>query len=339
MVIDNRFFMSLALAEAWKYQGLTYPNPAVGCAIVSSDGKILSVEAHKEAGKPHAEVNALRAAFYELTHDNEILKLQDSADIHNYLLTHHNNIFKDVTLFTTLEPCSHYGKTPSCATLIAKLGIQKVFVGSLDFNPVAQCGNDVLNKSQCSVTTGLLQEECEALLEPFVRFREGNFIFFKWAQRLNATVDAGIVSSLESRTHVHALRNACDLFVIGGESVRSDRPTLDARLVGGKAPDILILSQEKEFDRSIPLFNVPGREVFIERDFSKLAEYKNIMIEGGPVMYELSKEIVDYYLCYISPSFGGSRAFGNENENFEILNLQKEREDIMMWMKRKRGNK
>jgi len=81
MVIDNNFYMTLALREAWKYQGLTYPNPAVGCCVVGEYGEILAVEAHHKAGEPHAEVNALKAAYYKLTNDNYILALNDSAEI------------------------------------------------------------------------------------------------------------------------------------------------------------------------------------------------------------------------------------------------------------------
>jgi len=340
MVIDNdAFYMHLALREAWKYQGLTYPNPAVGCTIVSNDGRLLSVEAHHKAGEPHAEVNALVSAYYKLTNDTKILELTNSSDIHNYLLKNHNDIFHEIKLYTTLEPCAHQGKTPSCAGLIAKLGIKQVYVGSRDTNPIAQAGNEILQKSNCCVTNALLKEECDALLKPFELWVQNKFVFFKWAQRLNATVDDGIISSLESRKHVHALRSLCDLLVIGGESVRVDRPTLDARLVEGKAPDILILSREKEFDKSIPLFSVPNRKVFIQSDFSLLSEYKNIMIEGGANMLEHSKDVVDYYLCYIAPQFGGSVSFRANPESFEILNLAQEREDIMMWMKKKRGNR
>ena len=93
MVIDNSFYMKLALDEAWKYQVLTYPNPAVGCTIVSKDGGLLAVEAHKRAGLPHAEVEALKSAYYKLTNDETILGLSASSDIHNFLLANHNNIF------------------------------------------------------------------------------------------------------------------------------------------------------------------------------------------------------------------------------------------------------
>jgi len=334
MVIDSNFYMKLALDEAWKYQGLTFPNPAVGCCILGKDGELLAVEAHQKAGQPHAEVMALKSTYYKLTNDTSILDIKNSSEIHTFLLTNHNNCFKNISLFTTLEPCSHIGKTPSCASLISELGIKKVFVGSLDSNEQASCGNKILNKNSVDVVSNVLKKECDDILEPFNKFRDNNFVFFKWAQRLDATTDNGIVSSKESRTNVHAMRDVCDLLVIGGNTVRVDRPTLDCRLVNGKAPDILILSREKEFDKSIPLFSVKERKVYIENDFSKLDDYKNIMIEGSSKMFELSRDIVDYYLCYLAPTFGGQDRFKNIDDKFEILNIQKETQDIIMWMKR-----
>ncbi len=334
MLIDNSFYMNLAINEAWKYQGLTYPNPAVGACLVGKNGEVLAVEAHHRSGEAHAEVNALKSAYYKLTKNEYILKLTSSLDIHKYLLSNHNNIFINSKLFTTLEPCSHYGKTPSCASLISELGIKEVYVGSYDTNEVAQKGNAILADNSCVVYTELLQKECDDLLLPFKRSLEDNFVYFKWAQRLNATTDDGNVSSIESRIDVHAKRNVCDLLVIGGNTVRMDRPTLDARLVDGKAPDILIYSREKEFDKSIALFNVKGRKVFIENDFKRLVSYKNIMIEGTSSMYELTRDFVDYYLCYLAPSFGGSNKFDVSEDNFDILNIRQDKQDIIMWMKR-----
>ncbi len=325
MVVDHNFYLSLALKEAWKYQGLTYPNPAVGCSVVGEHGEILAVEAHHRAGGPHAEVNALKQAYYKLTNDSYILALEDSLDIHTHLLSNHNGIFENIKLYTTLEPCSHFGKTPSCATLISELGIKEVYVGSYDTNVAAQKGNMVLQMNDCEVHTEIMLEECDALLYPFRKWLDDKFVFFKWAQRLDGSVDGGIISSKDSRKNVHAMRDVCDLLVIGGETVRKDRPTLDARLVNGKAPDVLIYSREKEFDTTIPLFNVEGREVFICDNFSKVDEYKNIMIEGGEKMAELTKNITDYYLCYLAP----------QANNFEILNAVQETQDIILWMKKK----
>jgi len=334
MLIDNNFFMSLALKEAWRYQGLTFPNPAVGCVIVGAKNEILAIEAHHRAGGPHAEVNALKAAYYKLTNDAYILALTDSADIHTHLQSNHNNIFTDVTLYTTLEPCSHFGQTPSCARLISDLGIKEVYVGSNDTNPKAKAGSMILNMNDCLVYSELLKKECDALVAPFNSWQKEQFIFFKWAQRLNGTTDNGTVSSAKSRKNVHAMRDVCDLLVIGGNTVRVDRPTLDARLVGGKAPDVLIFSKAKEFDESIPLFNVAGRKVFISDNLDRCKEYKNIMIEGSSKMYELTRDIVDYYLAYIAPHFGGVNNFENLEDKFKILNIEKEDEDIIMWMKR-----
>jgi len=320
MVTDSKFYMNLALVEAWKYQGLTYPNPAVGCVVVGNNGEILAIEAHQKAGTPHAEVMALKSAFYKLTNNKEILSLIISSDIHNFLLQNHNDIFKESIIYTTLEPCAHIGKTPSCASLISKLAIKKLFVGSLDSNKIASNGNKIVEESGVEIITGLLKKECDELLEPFKKWQSDKFVFFKMAQRLDGSTD-GVVSSLESRKNVHAMRDVCDLLVIGGNTVRVDRPTLDARLIDGKAPDILILSREINFDKTIPLFNVSDRKVFIENNFKRLDNYNNIMVEGTKNMLELSKPYVDYYLTYLATTM-------------DILNIQKDTKDIIIWMKK-----
>ncbi|WP_373070244.1 bifunctional diaminohydroxyphosphoribosylaminopyrimidine deaminase/5-amino-6-(5-phosphoribosylamino)uracil reductase RibD [Sulfurimonas sp.] len=328
--------MKLALKEGWKYQGLTYPNPAVGCCIVSQDGEILAVEAHKKAGLPHAEVEALKSAYTKLTHDTKIKDLTSSADIHEYLKENHNNIFKNCSVYTTLEPCSHVGKTPSCADLLCAMGVKKVYVGAQDNNPEAACGNKKLKDSNIEVESGILETESKELLYPFEAWHKKSFVFFKWAQRLNGTYDDGIITSKESRKNVHDVRDKCDLLVIGGETVRVDRPTLDARMVDGKAPNVLIYSREKEFDKTIPLFGVEGRKVIISDSLDEIKNYKNIMIEGGANMFEATRDIVDRYLCYVAPKLGGSKVFQTNKQEFEILNILQEDEDIIMWLK-KRG--
>lgn len=334
MVIDSSFYMKLALNEAWRYQGLTYPNPAVGCCVVGKCGEILAVEAHKKAGEPHAEVEALKTAYFKLTQDEKILNLSSSADIHTYLLKNHNNCFNHASIYTTLEPCSHVGKTPSCALLISQLGIKMLFVGSNDFNKIASGGGEIVLNSGIEVETDVLKKECDDLLAPFYMWNKEKFVFFKWAQRLNGTTDGGVISSKESRTMTHAMRNVCDLLVIGGNTVRVDRPTLDARMVNGKAPDILIISNSNDFDKTIPLFGVKNRRVTISDNFSSIDGYRNIMIEGSSKMFELTRSLVDYYLCYMAPTLGGKSGFENMDEKFEILNTEKDAQDIIVWMKR-----
>ena len=312
MLVDNNFYMSLALKEAWKYQGLTYPNPAVGCTVIGSNGEILSVEAHHKAGTPHAEVNALKSAYIKLTNDETALHVENSADIHNFLIKNHNNIFENCSIYTTLEPCSSIGKTPACASLIKELKIKKVYIGSSDSY------QDDFKNAQFSI----LKKECDDLLEPFNLWKKDKFVFFKWAQRLDGSTD-GTVSSIKSRTNVHAMRDVCDLLVVGGNTVREDRPTLDARLVDGKAPNILIYSREKEFDKNIALFNVPNRKVIISDNLDEINNYKNIMIEGTHKMMELTNDVVNFHLCYL-----------HVEDKFDILN--KEKEDIISWMKKRK---
>ena len=312
MVIDSNFYMKLALEEAWKYQGLTYPNPAVGCTIVGVHGEILAVSAHQKAGEAHAEVNALKKAYLKLTDDKSILTLTKSSDIHAYLIHNHNNIFKNTSLYTTLEPCTSHAKTPACSDLIGKLGIKNIYIGSSDKHQTPFNSEAVY---------GVMKKECDDLLEPFNLWQKDKFVFFKWAQRLDSSTD-GSVSSVKSRQNVHAMRNVCDLLVIGGNTVREDRPTLDARLVDGKSPDILIYSRKEDFDETIPLFSVANRKVMISDSFECINEYKNIMIEGTQKLMDLTKDIVNYNLCYLSFT-----------DKYELLNTKKADQDIILWMK------
>jgi len=327
--------MKLALEAAWDYQLLTFPNPAVGAACISADGAILSHGVHKIAGAPHAEVYALRDAYTILSGDSTIALSDDSQAIHDYLRTHHNGIFKTISMVVTLEPCAHSGKTPSCALLIRDLGVKELFVACKDPNPIASGGGEILSASGIQCTFGIMESEGQKLLEPFIQWQSNPFVFFKWAQRLDGTIDNGTISSEMSRKHVHALRDKCDLIVIGGNTVRIDRPTLDARLVEGKAPDVLIYSYEEEFDRTIPLFNVSNRQVFIESRFDRIKEYRLVMIEGGAGMFEASRDVCDWYLSYIAPKIGGgTQTLGSIQEDFEVVHA-KISDNIILWMKKK----
>lgn len=327
--------MNLALKAAWEYQLLTYPNPAVGAVCIGTHGEILSIGEHKRAGGPHAEVYALRDAYTLLSGDRTLLGCDDSHQIHNYLKNHHNGIFHTVSMAVTLEPCSHSGKTPSCALLIRDLGIKTLYISVKDPNPAAAGGADVLQDAGVECIFGVMESEGRALLEPFIRWQKNPFIFFKWAQRLDGTIDGGTISSDSSRVHVHALRDRCDLIVIGGNTVRHDRPTLDARLVNGKAPDVLIYSHHDDFDRTIPLFDVLNRKVFVESSLERIRQYSLVMIEGGPGMLEASRKVTDWYLSYVAPKIGGGTLqLGSVTEDFEVMNA-KITDNIILWMKKK----
>lgn len=327
--------MKLALEAAWEYQLLTFPNPAVGATCIGENGSIVSVGAHKRSGGPHAEVYALRDAYTILSGDSTIAKSDDSHTIHDYLRTHHNGIFKTISMAVTLEPCAHSGKTPSCALLIRDLGIKELFVACKDTNPEAANGGNILEDAGIKCIFGVMENEGHKLLEPFLKWQNNPFVFFKWAQRLDGTIDNGTISSESSRQHVHLLRDKCDLIVIGGNTVRHDRPMLDARLVNGKAPDVLIYTQMGEFDTTIPLFSVPNRQVFIASDLERIKEYRLVMIEGGVGMFEASRDVCDCYLSYIAPKIGGgTQTLGVIQEDFEVLHA-KITDNIILWMKKK----
>ena len=337
MVISHNFYMNLALHEAWKYQILTYPNPAVGATLISPCGKILAVEAHQKAGLPHAEVLALQQGYFQLTKDEKILELSSSADIHNYLKEHHNGCFRGCEIYTTLEPCSHTGKTPSCATLLIELELAKVYIGAIDKNAVASGGMEMLQAKGIAVENGVLEQECEALLFPFYRYLDGRFVFFKWAQRLDGSTNDGVISSKASRELVHKMRDVCDLLVIGGNTVRVDRPTLDARLCDGRAPDILIYSKSKEFDKTIPLFDVKNRKVIISDDLSIIQDYKCVMIEGSENLFSATRSLIDMHIVFVAPKMAKSDGFRKIKAEFDILHSQKMDNDILLYMREKDG--
>ncbi len=328
--------MQLALDAAWRYQGLTFPNPAVGAALCGPRGELLGVGAHERAGGPHAEVFALKAAYRLLSGDDAITPLEDADALHDYLRARHGGCFAGCTLYVTLEPCAHTGKTPSCAGLIEALGVAKVVIAHEDPNPVAAGGARRLEAAGIAVEQGVLRDAAADLLLPFLRWQEERFVFFKWAQRLDGSVDGGTVSCDASRRKVHAMRDRCDLLVIGGNTVRTDRPTLDARLAEGKAPDVLIYSLREDFDRTIPLFGVPGRRVIISDSLEAMAGYRNVMIEGGPGMFAALSGRIDAALCFVAPQSGGTIPFTKTPVRFSLMHSQRSGSDLMLWLKEKK---
>lgn len=334
MKINDNFYMKLAIDEAWKYQLLTYPNPAVGCVVVKG-GKLLSIEAHKESGMPHAEVNALKAA-YLVENPNSILKMKNSShEIHNFLLENHNGYFNDCEIFVTLEPCNHIGKTPSCANLLKELKPKRVIIAHEDLNKVASGGIETLKSVNVDVSLGCMRKEAYNLLYPFLKWSNGTFIFYKMAQTLNGCID-GAVSSKMSQLYVHTLRDKVDLMLIGGNTVRIDKPTLDARYIAGRAPNIMIYSKNKIFDNTIPLFKLPNREVIISDDLFKLLDYKLVMVEGVYNLLNTLKEKIDYIVLIVSPKIrNGINALNEINIDFEIIHENYLGEEKIMYLKRK----
>ena len=334
MKINDDFYMKLAIDEAWKYQLLTYPNPAVGCVVVK-DGKLLSIEAHKEAGEAHAEVNALKAAYLK-EFPNSVLKTKSgSSDIHDYLIKNHDNFFNDCEIYVTLEPCNHVGKTPACANLLKILKPKRVIISVKDPNIVASGGIQTLKEVNIDITLGVLEKDGQNLILPFISWQNKSCIFFKMAQTLNGSID-GKISSNSALAYVHTIRDKIDLLVIGGNTARLDKPTLDARYIAGRAPDVLIYSRNKIFDNNIPLFKIPNRKVTISDDLFKLLDYKFIMIEGVYTLLDKLKERIDFLVLIVSPKIrDGKNSLDKIDLDFEIMHENFIGEDKIIFLKRK----
>ena len=334
MKINNNFFMKLAIDEAWKYQFLTYPNPAVGCVIVKGNSEILSISAHKEAGLPHAEVNALKEAYLAY-HPNDLLKTKNTShDIHEYLRKNHNGFFNDCTIYVTLEPCNHIGKTPSCAMLLKELKPLKVIIAHEDSNKEARGGIETLKEANIVYELDCMKKEAHELLLPFIKWNSGTFIFYKMAQTINGTIDGGYISSNQTLAYVHALRDKAELMLIGGNTVRIDKPKLDARFIAGRAPNIQIYSKNKIFDKKIPLFSVPNRSVIISDNLFNMFDYKLVMIEGGYKLLDILKETFDYLVLLISPKMRVGLNAKEIEMDFKIVHENYIGEDKIVFLKK-----
>lgn len=303
--------MSLAISKAWEYQLLTYPNPAVGCTIVK-DNKVLAVGVHKYSGGPHAEVNALKEAYLSINPNSQLKDIENSHEIHNYLKENHNGFLEDCELYVTLEPCNHMGKTPACAALIEELRPKKVYISVLDPNHSASGGKQRLEDAAIEVEDGILKEAGQNLLKPFSLWHKDKFSFFKIAMRRDGSVTGGYITSQDSLNLVHEIRTKIDLMVIGGNTVRIDRPTLDSRFSKSKkAPNILIYSKQKEFDRDIKLFNIANREVKISDTFD-IKDKNFVMVEGGLSLLDHLKDKVDMFMIFIS----------HKDKNLKLLDIE-----------------
>jgi len=333
--MNNNEYMQLAINKAWKYQFLTYPNPAVGATVVKN-GEILSVEAHQKAGMPHAEVLALKEAYITYYKNSELKDLQSSLEIHNYLIQNHKDFFKDCEIYVTLEPCNHIGKTPACASLLESIQIKKVYIGTMDCNNEATGGLQRLRDANIEVIVDVCKEQTGELLYPFIKWQKSNFIFFKIAMRQDGSIDGGYITTKDSLKLVHEIRNNLDLLVIGGETVRVDRPTLDSRYAIINNPlDILIYSNQKHFDETISLFNVLNRDVQISNNLESLKDNKFVMIEGGYNLLENVKNKLDYLMLFLSKKTKSDTKIDINKFGFqEVYRYKINEDDTLIFLKK-----
>ncbi|WP_297989903.1 bifunctional diaminohydroxyphosphoribosylaminopyrimidine deaminase/5-amino-6-(5-phosphoribosylamino)uracil reductase RibD [uncultured Campylobacter sp.] len=322
--MNDEFYMDLALRAAWRYQALTLPNPAVGCALLDKSGRVLSIGAHKKAGFLHAEANAVFAALCDLDanfaqdfaseyarkfgvkfQNTKALKsaLLQPSFTYDFILNRHGGLLRGACAYVTLEPCAHRGRTPSCAELLAELGLSRVVIGARDTNAQAAGGAEILRRGGIEVKFDVCRAAATELAEPFYLAREGGFCFIKINATLNGAVH-GRIGSEKQRAFVHELRGVCDYVGVGGQTVRADRPTLDVRVapqnLKPRAPDVWIRSRRalSDFDASIPLFGVAGRKVEVSRSLP--ADAKITMIEAGASSFDEFAQFASHALIFYS---------------------------------------
>ena len=296
MVVEEKY-MARCIELARGGEGYTAPNPMVGAVIVHK-GKIIGEGFHRKCGEAHAEVNA-------------IASVRDEA------------LLRDSTIYVSLEPCSHYGKTPPCAELIIKKGIPRVVVGTLDpFPEVSGRGIRMLREAGIEVVTGVLEEEARALNSAFMTFqiRKRPYIYLKWAQSADGFMDACradaseppvLLSSAETLRRVHRLRSEVAAIMVGTRTALLDNPSLTVRHWTGHSPVRMVLDRTLKLPAGSHLLDGTVRTVvftaveaesrpnveYVRVDFGQevlpqvlqylyVQKLNSLMVEGGAELLE-----------------------------------------------------
>ena len=222
---DDERYMRRCIQLAAGGQQNAKPNPMVGAVIVSADGRIIGEGYHVHCGEGHAEVNA----FASVRSEDE-------------------SLLGESTIYVSLEPCSHYGKTPPCADLIIKKGVRRVVVGCIDeFAEVLGRGIRKLREAGIEVEVGVLEEECRELNRRFFTFHREQrpYIILKWAQTANGFIDNQLealqISSEFTRMLSHKLRAEEDAILVGRVTDEREHPQLTVRDWTGENPKRLII--------------------------------------------------------------------------------------------------
>jgi|AntAceMinimDraft_12_1070368.scaffolds.fasta_scaffold10593_3 diaminohydroxyphosphoribosylaminopyrimidine deaminase/5-amino-6-(5-phosphoribosylamino)uracil reductase len=284
----DRGFMNEALALAGKGQGFVSPNPLVGCVIVDKNGQKIAEGYHEKYGKAHAEINALK-------------RIKDPLSI------------AGATVYVTLEPCAHFGKTPPCAKTLANMPISRVVVATEDPNPkVNGAGISMLRAAGKQVDVGLLKEEAETQNEVFfhVQRTHSPLIILKMAQTLDgymaaADGDSQWISSEQSRKLVHKWRATFDAVMVGRNTALVDNPKLTVRNVKGRQPKRIVLDTDLELPTTLNLF-------------SDEFEEKTIRISANKAAFN---ELADPMLEILTPNyFRGQTLLAEEKDGY--INLE-----------------
>lgn len=241
---NDEFFMRRCIQLAKLGKGHVAPNPLVGAVIVH-DNKIIGEGYHEKYGFPHAEVNAV----------NNVL---DSS------------LLANSTIYVSLEPCAHFGKTPPCALLLIEKKFKRVVIGSFDtFSEVNGKGIRLLEEQGIEVKLGLLEDECRELNKHFFCFHEKKrpYITLKWAQSPDGYIDKKgkqhWISAPETQALVHKLRSENQAILVGRKTASIDNPSLTVRSVKGSNPIRIVIDPELKVSKDSALFNEEAKTIVL----------------------------------------------------------------------------
>lgn len=329
---SHQKFMLRALELAELGRGATSPNPMVGCVIVH-EGKVIGEGYHEIYGGPHAEPNAIQSV-------------------------QNKNLLPESTVYVTLEPCAHWGKTPPCANLLVEKQVKKVVVGALDSNPlVGGKGIQILRDAGIEVVTGILSDKIRNQNRRFFTYIEKKrpYILLKWAQTEDGFIarenyDSKWISSQYSRQLVHKWRSEEDAIMVGTLTAQYDNPKLNVRDWEGKNPVRVVIDRKLLLNPDLYLFDqsqatfcynqiqektegslqhVKMEEGFdVEAVLSDLYHKKiqSILVEGGA---QLLKKFIEKELWDEARVFTGNIAFGQGITAPKLTGVLQEEINIM----------
>ena len=240
--MNHEIYMQRCLDLARKALGKTYPNPMVGCIIVHN-GVIIGEGFHEKAGEAHAEINAINS-----------VKNPD--------------LLKEATIYVSLEPCAHFGKTPPCANKIVEIGFKKVVIGTLDsHDKVNGKGKQIIKDAGIEVISGVLEKECRELNKRFFTFhqRQRPFIILKWAESGDGFLDKDFkptqIGNPLTKQFVHQLRSQEHAILVGTKTALTDNPSLTTREIVGRNPVRVLIDFDLKIPRDFNLYNDESRTI------------------------------------------------------------------------------
>jgi diaminohydroxyphosphoribosylaminopyrimidine deaminase/5-amino-6-(5-phosphoribosylamino)uracil reductase len=275
----DSLMMQWCLQLARRALGRTSPNPLVG-AVVVQDREIVGEGFHPRAGEPHAEVFALRAAG-EKAHG--------------------------ATIYVSLEPCNHYGRTPPCSEGLIAAGISKVVVGMVDPNPlVAGGGIARLRAAGIEVLVGVEEAACRQLNEGFIHriVHKQPLGILKYAMTLDGKIatssgHSAWITNPDARSEVHQLRAACDAVIVGGNTVRQDNPFLTCHQWDGNNPLRVVMSRSLNLPEDARLWNVAEAPTLVLTEVGSSPDFQKMLHGKGVEVIELPLLTPDHVMAHL----------------------------------------